>query len=242
MFSLSVSICNITMHRPDTNNYLSTQYYIYYGNYKGGTYITYTMTIAKVILWTNKSYITYLALYAVFRTLRLFSCKGITLYHYNDVIMGEIASPITSLTIVYSTVYSDADQRKHQSSESLASVRGIHRGPVNSPHKGPVTRKMFPFDDVIMHFTTSIIQSEQSGLFQYINNIEANLSPATSMQWIMYKDFVLLQMGISWRHAYMPLKISHRNACPYLSRFFITDYKNCTSCVKLLVLHLKFCW
>ena len=64
--------------------------------------------------------------------------------------MGAIASQITSLTIVYSTVYSDADQRKHQSSASLAFVRGIHRGLVNSPCKGPVTRKMFPFDDVIM--------------------------------------------------------------------------------------------
>ena len=48
--------------------------------------------------------------------------------------------------------YSDADQRNHQSSASLAFVRGIHRGPVNSPHKGPVTRKMFPFDDVIMSY------------------------------------------------------------------------------------------
>ena len=64
--------------------------------------------------------------------------------------MGAIASQITSLTIVYSVVYSDADQRKRQSSGSLAIVRGIHRGPVNSPHKWPVTRKMFPFDDVIM--------------------------------------------------------------------------------------------
>ena len=64
--------------------------------------------------------------------------------------MSTIASQITSLTIVYSTVYSDANQRKHQSSASLAFVRGIHRGPVNFPHKGPITRKMFPFDDVIM--------------------------------------------------------------------------------------------
>ena len=76
-------------------------------------------------------------------------CPTCTVY-YNDVIMGAIASQITSLTIVYSTVYSDVDQRKHQSSASLAFVRGIHRGPVNSPHKWPVTRKMFPFDDVIM--------------------------------------------------------------------------------------------
>ena len=70
--------------------------------------------------------------------------------HYIDVIMTAMASQITSLTVVYSTVYSDADQRKHQSSASLAFVWGIHRWPVNSPHKWPVSRKMFPFDDVIM--------------------------------------------------------------------------------------------
>ena len=64
--------------------------------------------------------------------------------------MGTMASQITGLTFVYSTVYSGADQRKHQSSASLALLRGIHRGPVNSPHEGPVTWKMFPSDDVIM--------------------------------------------------------------------------------------------
>ena len=78
--------------------------------------------------------------------------------HYNDVIMGAIASQITSLTIVYSTVYSDADQRKHQSSASLAFVRVIHRWPVISPRKWPVTRKMFPFDDAIMHFFEGIFK------------------------------------------------------------------------------------
>ena len=73
--------------------------------------------------------------------------EAITLHWcHND----QMASQITSLTIVYSTVYSDADQRKHQSSASLAFVWGIHRGPENSPHKWPVTRKIFPFDDVIM--------------------------------------------------------------------------------------------
>ena len=64
--------------------------------------------------------------------------------------MGAIASQITSLAIVYITVYSDADQSKHQSSASLAFVRDIHRGPVNSPHKWLATQKIFPFDDVIM--------------------------------------------------------------------------------------------
>ena len=62
--------------------------------------------------------------------------------------MGVIVSQITSLTIVYSIIYSDADQRKHQSSASLAFVWGI---PVNSPHKWPVMQKMFPFDDIIMN-------------------------------------------------------------------------------------------
>ena len=80
------------------------------------------------------------------------SCYINVHHHYTDVIMGAIASQITSLTIVYSTVYSGADQRKHQRSASLAFVRGIHRGPVNSPHKWPVTRKMFPFDDDILIF------------------------------------------------------------------------------------------
>ena len=70
--------------------------------------------------------------------------------HYSDAIMGAIAPQITSLTIVYSTIYLDADQ-KHQISASLAFVRGIYRGSVNSPHKWPVTRKMFPFDDVIIN-------------------------------------------------------------------------------------------
>ena len=70
--------------------------------------------------------------------------------HYSDVIMCAMASQIPSLTIVYSIVYSGADQRRHQSSASLAFVRGIHRWPMNSPHRGPVTRKIFQFDDVIM--------------------------------------------------------------------------------------------
>ena len=64
--------------------------------------------------------------------------------------MSAMASQITSFTFVYSTVYSGADQRKNQSSASLAFVGGIHRWLVNSPHKGKVMRKMFPFDDGIM--------------------------------------------------------------------------------------------
>ena len=66
------------------------------------------------------------------------------LAHYNDVIMSAMASQIAGASTVYSTVCSGADHRKHQYSASLAFVRGIHRW--------PVTRKMFRFDDVIMHW------------------------------------------------------------------------------------------
>ena len=70
--------------------------------------------------------------------------------HYSDVLMGTMASQITTLIIVNSTVYSGADQRKCPSSASLAFVWGPHRWPVHSPHKWPVTRNMFPFEDVFM--------------------------------------------------------------------------------------------
>ena len=83
--------------------------------------------------------------------------------HYYVDIMSAMASQITGLRIVYSIVYSDAGQRKHQCSASLAFVRGIHRRPVNSQHKGPVTRKMFPFDDVIMSWSMA------AALFPHIN-------------------------------------------------------------------------
>ena len=69
--------------------------------------------------------------------------------HYSDMIMSGMVSQTTGVPIVYSIVCSGVDQRKHQSSASLAFVRGIHWWPVNSLHKGPVTWKMLPFDDVI---------------------------------------------------------------------------------------------
>ena len=82
--------------------------------------------------------------------------------HYDDVIMTMLASQITSLTVVYSIVYSGVNLRKHQSSASLAFVWEIHRGPVNFPHKWPVTRKMFPFDDVIMNIKMLSYQYRKS--------------------------------------------------------------------------------
>ena len=69
--------------------------------------------------------------------------------------MNAMAFQIAGVSIVCSTVGSGADQRKQQSSASLVFVRGIRRWPVNSPHKWPVTRKMFPFDYVIMYYVVS---------------------------------------------------------------------------------------
>ena len=118
-------------------------------------------------------------------------CKTVTtMLHYSDVIKSTMASEITSLTIVYSTVYSGPNQRKHQSFASLAFVQGIHQSPVNSLHKGPVTQKMFPFEDVIMHIHTiisiitfldpciphtEIIKSSQSAISREISLIKGSI-------------------------------------------------------------------
>ena len=77
-------------------------------------------------------------------------------WHYSDVIMSVIAFQNTGISIAYSAVCSGADQ----SSASQAFVSGIHRWPVNSPHKGPVTRKMVPFEDVIMY---TLITTDSTG-------------------------------------------------------------------------------
>ena len=106
--------------------------------------------------------------------------------HYCDVIMGAIASTITSFAIVYSTVYSDVDQRKHQSSASLAFVWGIPRWPVNSPHKWPVTRKMFPFDDVILRWISLDLNDKKSTLVQVMDWCRQTASHYLSQCWPSY--------------------------------------------------------
>ena len=119
-------------------------------------------------------------------------------WHYNDVIMTTMASQITSLAIVYSIVYSDADQRKHQSSASLAFVRGIHRGPVNSPHKWPVTRKMFPFDDLFMVWGLSNLAFLNQIRLNPINQ-SINQSIVTAFLYGM-TPLVLWIWNLTWYH------------------------------------------
>ena len=79
------------------------------------------------------------------------------IFHYIDVIMSAIASEITSLAIVYSTVYSVSDQRKKTKLCVTILCEGNSPVTVNSPHEGPVARKMFPFDDVIMHNSVFLV-------------------------------------------------------------------------------------
>ena len=108
--------------------------------------------------------------------------------------MGTIASQITSLTVVYSTVYSDVDQRKHQSSASLAFVWGIHREPVNSPHKWPVMRKMFPFDDVIMYWEITT-QSIALNVYDALPTRKLILDTRNILPWIHSIKFALRPAG-----------------------------------------------
>ena len=105
--------------------------------------------------------------------------------------MGTMASQITSLTIVYSTIYAGADRSKHQSSTSLAFVRGIHRGPVNSPHKWPVMWKLFPFDNVIMHKWLSLVTTDaMTSKTSLVNHFTSDQNFMVSHAW--FYSYILL--------------------------------------------------
>ena len=114
--------------------------------------------------------------------------------------MGSMASQITSLTIVYSAVYSGADQRKHQSPASLAFMRGIHMSPVNSPHKWPVTRKMFPFDDVIMESCKTTFCQMFSAI-DYLWYVFANQIPLCKIADEITPNLAALQVLTFWRYS-----------------------------------------
>ena len=105
----------------------------------------------------------------------------------------NVAPEMTSLTIVYSTVYSGTDQRKYQSSASLAFVRETHWWSVYSPHKEPVTRKLFPFDDVIM-------------LGQWLNCPKSDLKMSNEN---IYKDISEYLLYMDHRFNIILLSVSH---------------------------------
>ena len=156
-------------------------------------------------------------------------------WHYNDVIMGVVSSQITSLTIVYSTVtYTGADQKKHQSSASPAFMRGIHRRPVTSPHKWPITRKHFPFDDVIMGRGVSMLEWSWNYTMSTLiyrpkhHNSQAKKFPSDSFQnfrlsWFFNKSnminiFVHNEHKKTWRIAYCG-QLTHTHT--YISIYMI---------------------
>ena len=121
------------------------------------------------------------------------------------------ASPLFTQPLILAQI-----KEKNQSSASLAFVREIDRWPVNSPHKGPVTRKMFPFDDVIM--TDISLALEQShncanvslvtpndmstiGRYNWIQQEKLNVNSVTTSNFQVYvRDFVFLDFHIekSW--------------------------------------------
>ena len=119
---------------------------------------------------------------------------------------------ITSITIVYSTVYAGTDQIKDQSSASLAFVRGIHRWPVNSQHKGPVTRKMLPCDDFIMMrrwMRLSLVQVMACRLSTWTETDLLAVGPVTT------RNISLVKYHLNLKHLFrrIHLKLSAMFSC-----------------------------
>ena len=121
--------------------------------------------------------------------------------------MSMVASQITGVLTVYSMVCSVADQRKHQSSTSLAFLRGIHQWPMNSPHKGPVTRKMFPFDDIIMNKDFSCYPPLWT--FMLTTDVLINMITAFSKIFINIHNWVYFCAGYICLKAYQMLQVCH---------------------------------
>ena len=137
--------------------------------------------------------------------------------HYHDVIMGTIAFQITSLTTVYSTVYSGSDQRKHQSSASLAFVWGIHRDRWIPRTKGQLRGKCF-------HLMTSSWNADIFSFCHYLielSGVDLNGMCVKSVFWIFLQkgDFFQLQcIKIS-----VQISISHWNILKKLPWFQYTN-------------------
>ena len=118
--------------------------------------------------------------------------------HYSDSTMSVMASQITSVVIVYSTVYSGADKTKNQSSALPAFVRGIHRWPMNSPHKCPVMRKMFPFDDVIMRWNWAILSISRREARNILENSKTQSQPNLVWSPFLYSFYLIIVSNV-WK-------------------------------------------
>ena len=135
--------------------------------------------------------------------------------------MSAMASQFMTLMIVYSTFYSGTDERKHQSSTSLAFVQGIHRWLVNSPYKGPITWKMLPFDDVIMFEGTRDCHRwccpyrRFSLCLSGMKQSECFFKPQWQL-WIKashQQNWWIFVRGSNWQHLLFNLMIHHAIGC-----------------------------
>ena len=129
--------------------------------------------------------------------------------------MGAMASQITSLSIVHLNIYSGTDQENANAPRHYT----LCGSPVNSPHKWPVTRKMFPFDDVIMTCSMTVHVSEATIKYgvkmtciyqeQYYShtmkqNKSVSISTVDCCLVMLYGDWVLAKQWrrywLAWRH------------------------------------------
>ena len=140
----------------------------------------------KLILSYLSSYI-YIYIYTTQETTK--SGNTTNAIHYSDVIASTMQSQNTSLTFVCSTVYSGADQRKHQSSTSLAFVWGIHWSPVNFPHKGPVTRKC-------LHLMTS--SCEVVSMFNEMCTVRMHCSKVCGWKTVNFYNLIFRWSALIW--------------------------------------------
>ena len=161
-------------------------------------------------------------------------------FHHSDFIMSTVASQITSLTIVYWNIYSGTDQEKHQSSASPAFVRGIHRWPENSLYKGPVMRKMFPFDDVIMYFIESFKSPVLLVWFRWLRYVQCRV-PNVVLAMMQINAFGFLHYFIFkklWTFFYMQL----HTLCVVLILPFLLCFSIFVCCQKGLFFHSSAPW
>ena len=149
--------------------------------------------------------------------------------NFSDVIMKAMASQITSVSMVCFTVCSGADQRNHQSSASLAFVMGMHRWPVNSPHKGPVTRKMFPLRDVIMVKVALAFGHYLPAKIPQFLPLSENVCWLYLIQYCMLK-YAIRQIStdrINWQRSFISLPWFYIRCSNLINRpIYLTKYKS----------------
>ena len=152
--------------------------------------------------------------------------------HYDDVMMTTIASQITSLAVVYSTVYSDANQRKHQSSASLAFVRGIHRDRWIPRTKGQLRGKCFHLMTSSCFECKNRIVDSGLGTYTVMKNVHgpllltwftsnpawiSNNIPIKSVRWNYLSILKLLRQhrwSLGWICSFIPHFIMNIITCP----------------------------